>query len=102
MSTLTGIPSAEGNPAHTIQTVRRCRSLANRRGVVVRWLFVLNLYRCFYVTIVIIVLRAVLSGQNIRKSLCRGVSGGDLGASARARVKTATRRWGPVAGERGN
>jgi len=65
-------------------------------------IFIVVIIVVFIVIIVIIVLRAVLWGQNIRKSLCRGVGGGDLGASARARVKTAARRWGPVAGERGN
>jgi len=54
--------------------------------------------------VVIIVLRAVLCVQNIRKSVCRGVSGGDLGGDrARARQdRTGERGGAPVAGERGN
>lgn len=49
MSTLTGIPIAEGDPAHTSRTVRRCYGLADSRGVGgVRSPFVFNFYRCRY------------------------------------------------------
>jgi len=40
-----------------------------------------------------------MCGQNIRKFVCRGVSGGDLGGeSARAHFKVGARRWGSGGG----